>query len=193
MHDVKCALLGLLIVFICQKHTLQYFKLSRLQNKRMYSVCIEQSHFFCLFSIYVTPLISIPDVPPQTHLLCSPIPLPPPSSSFLHTWPMSPPSSSFLPWLSCLQSFICHPQPSSLPLHPFVTAAFKESSHLGILTAFSRQLPAPQRDLNREEPRVGYLPKTVWHPFEFFHGCSLMGCTCMFFYMGACVSLCCIR
>lgn len=96
--------------------------------------------YFCLFSLSLS------------HLFLW-LPLPPPSTSLSDLARAPPPLPPHPSFLNCLPSSLLYlpPSTSSLPLHPFVSAAFKKRSHLGILTAFSRQPPAPQRDLNRGE------------------------------------------
>lgn len=137
------------------------FRINRSYKKWKYVQCVWNRAAFSLFSLSVTPLItSSLDSP---HKLTSFVP---PSLGLHHHISFTlglcppPPHPSFL---YCLPSSLLYlpPSTSSLPLHPFLTAAFKKSSHLGILTVFSRQKPAPQRDLNRGEPCDGYLPKTV--------------------------------
>lgn len=131
-------------------------------------------------------------LPPQTHPLCS---------LSLHYHPsftlgLCPPC--FLPLLSSLlRSFVCHTSTTHPPTHPFLTVAFKKSSHLRILTVFSRQQPATQRDLNCGELWDGCLPikikKKHVTPFEFSMGNLWWAWHLHVFHVGACVSLCCIR
>lgn len=132
-----------------------------------------------MFSSFVShrKLTSTTTILPS-HLACaSPPPSPPPHPSFLFA--VFPPSSATL-------------QPHS----SFPSQLSKRVSHLGILTAFSRDQPAPQRDLNRGELCDGFLPENrVTPPLSFprmlFDGLHLdIFHVCLFVASGRAEDLC---
>lgn len=137
--------------FTCTFH--DNFSSSHLRARVSLNTLIVQNCWISVFSLFDSFHKLTSFVPPFLFLLHQPF-------FRLGLWPPRPPHPSFL---SCLPSSLPYlpPSTSSLLLHPFV------SSHLGILTAFSRQPPAPRGDLNRGEPCDGCLPKTARHPLSF--------------------------
>lgn len=106
--------------------------------------------------------------------------------------PLSPPSL----YLHHHPSFtlgLCHPSPPPRPSFLYCLSSFL--LYLPSSTSFKKEFPSqgswqppalhhhhhhhpPLWDLNRREL---WRVSARRHPFEFFHGCSLMGCTCSSF------------
>lgn len=113
--------------------------------------------FFCLL---------LPAFVSHHHLASFVISLTHPSFTLGLWTPIPPPAlSPHPPFHYCLPSLLLHPPPSASLI--FLITAFRKSSHLEVLTAFSRQKPASLRDLNRGEMCDGYLPETLWLPLSF--------------------------
>lgn len=108
--------------------------------------------FFCCCCLPLSPTI-LPPLSSPSLILPSHLAYEPPSPHLFY--PLILPFITVFP----LCSFILHPPPSASLI--FLIAAFRKSSHLEVLTAFSRQKPASLRDLNRGEMCDGYLPETL--------------------------------
>lgn len=141
------------------------FKFKAKFKTDLFKTCVKKMHLNSWIQS-ATPFFLLLPAFVSHHLASFVISLTYPSFTLGLWTPIPPPVlSPHPPFHYCLPSLLLHPPPSASLI--FLIAAFRKSSHLEVLTAFSRQKPASLRDLNRGEMCDGYLPETLWLPLSF--------------------------